>query len=193
MAKAFCARRHLVSLRERAAGAGQFVGDGVVVGGGSHDGDIVKILGGGADHGRSADVDVLDQFFEGYARLGGGFLEGIEIHDHHVDGSDAVLGKGGDVFRIVAAMQDAAVYFGMQRLDAAVEHFGKAGEVGDIFDCDSGVAQGLGGAAGGDEFDAEGGEFAGEIDQAGFVGDAENGALNLCRHEGPSEDQMAER
>src|SRR5579872_753606 len=50
--------------RERAAFALEFVGDGLVVGGGRYDGDVVKILGGGADHGRAADVDVLDQFLE---------------------------------------------------------------------------------------------------------------------------------
>ena len=168
----------MVSLRERAAGACEFVGDGVVVGGRSDDGDVVKILGGGADHRRSADVDVLDQFFERDAGLGRGFLEGVEIHDHHVDRRDAVLGDGGDVLGIFAAMQDAAVDLGMQRLDAAVEHFGESGEFGDVFDGDAGIAQQLGGASGGDEFDAEGGELAGEIDEAGFVGDAENGALN---------------
>ena len=75
-------------------------------------------------------------------------------------------------------MQDAAVHLGMQRLDAAIEHFGEAGEFGDVFDRDAGVAQQLGGASGGDELDAEGGELAGEIYQSGFVGDAENGALD---------------
>ena len=71
---------------------------------------------------------------------------------------------------------------GVKRLDAAVEHFGEAGEFGDVFDGDAGVAQEFGGASGGDEFDAERGELAGEIDESGFVGDAENGALNLGRH-----------
>ena len=47
-------------LRERAGGTRELIGDGVVVCGGSHDGDVVKILGGGADHRRTADVDVLD-------------------------------------------------------------------------------------------------------------------------------------
>ena len=79
---------------------------------------------------------------------------------------------------IFAAMQDAAVDLGMKRLDAAVEHFGESGEFGDVFHGDAGVAQQFGGASGGDEFDAEGGELAGEIDESGFVGDTENGALN---------------
>ena len=48
----------------------------------------------------------------------------------------------------------------MQRLDAAVEHFRKAGEFGDVFDGDAGIAQQLGRASGGDEFDAEAGELA---------------------------------
>jgi hypothetical protein len=67
----------------------------------------------------------------------------------------------------------------MQRLDAAVEHFGEAGEFGNVFDGDAGVAQQLGGASGGDEFDAERGQLAGEIGQAGLVGDAEDGALDF--------------
>ena len=172
---------------EGAAGARHFFGNGIVVGGRGHDGDIMKIFGGGADHRRTTDVDVLDQLFERHARLGCGFLEGVEIHDHHVDGSDAVLGHGGYVFRIIAAMQNAAMHFGMQRLDAAVEHFGEAGEFGNIFDCYAGVAEKFGGASGGDEFNAKSRELAREIDQSGLVGDTENGAPNLlsCRgHDG---------
>ena len=45
-------------------------------------------------------------------------------------------------------MQDAAVNFRMQRFDAAVEHLGESGEVGDVFHGDAGVAQELGGASG---------------------------------------------
>jgi hypothetical protein len=114
----------------------------------------VKILGGGADHGWSADVDVLDQFFERDTGLGGSFFEGVEIHHDHVDRLDAMLGHGGGVRGILAAVQNAAVHLGMQRLDAAVEHFRETGEFGDIFDGDAGVAQKLGCASGGNEFDA---------------------------------------
>src|SRR5208282_3543072 len=48
----------LRSERQSAVFAGEFGGDFVVIGGGSHDGHIVKILGGGADHRRPADIDV---------------------------------------------------------------------------------------------------------------------------------------
>ena len=68
-----------------------------------------------------------------------------------------MLGNGCDVRGILAPMQDAAVNFGMQRLHASIEHFGEAGEIGNIFDGNAGIAQELSGASGGDEFDAEGG------------------------------------
>ena len=165
--------------RERATGAGEFFGDGGVVRGRRDDRDIVKILGGGADHGGSADIDVFDQLFEGHTGLGGGFFEGVEIDHDHVDGLDAVLGYGGGVRGKVAAVENASVNFGMQRLDAAIEHFGEAGEIGDVLDGNAGVAQEFGGASGGDEFDVECGELAGEIDQSGLIGDAENGTLDF--------------
>ena len=95
--------------RKCAAGVCEFFGDRLVVSRRSNDGDVVKILGGGADHGWPADVDVFDQLFKSYARLGGGFFEGVEIDHDHVDWLDAMLGDGGDVRGILAAMQDASV------------------------------------------------------------------------------------
>ena len=46
----------------------------------------------------------------------------------------------------------------MEGLDAAVEHLGEAGEVADVAHGEAGFAQRAGGAAGGDQFDAEAGE-----------------------------------
>ena len=162
----------------------------VVIGGRRDDGDIVKVLGGGPNHGRAADVDVLDQFLEFHAWLGGGLFESVEIDDDHVDRQDSVLGDGGAVCGILAAVQDSAVNFGMQCLDAAVEHFGEAGEFGDIFDGDAGVAQQLGGATGRDQFDAHARQLAREIGEAGFVGDAEKRAFDTGRHAVPRTERM---
>ena len=67
----------------------------------------------------------------------------------------------------------------MQRLHAAVEHLREASEVGDVFYRDAGIAQQLGGTAGGDQLHAVGCELLGEIGEAGFVGNRENCALNL--------------
>ena len=107
-----------------------------------------------------------------------GLLKGVEIHHHHVDGLDGVLCDGGHVLGVVADVQDAAVDLGVKRLHAAVEHLGEAGQVADVADRQAGVAQGPGGAAGGDQVHAEGGEGAGEVDQAGLVGDGEQGAAD---------------
>ena len=54
-----------------------------------HDRDGRVVLGGGADHGGAADVDVLDALVVGRA-LGRGGLERIEIDHQQVDGRDAV-------------------------------------------------------------------------------------------------------
>ncbi len=43
---------------------------------------------------------------------------------------------------------------------------------------EAGFAQGAGGAAGGDQFDAEAGQDPGKVHQAGFVGDAQQGSAN---------------
>ncbi len=150
-----------------------------VVGNAGDDGDVFKVFGGGADHGGAADVDVLDEVAEGDAGLGGGFLKGVEIDDDHVDGLDVVLGDGGFVFGVAADVEQAAVDLGMKGLDAAVEHLREAGEVADVFDVEAGVAEGAGGAAGGDQLDAEAGKGLGELDQAGLVGYAQQGTPDL--------------
>ncbi len=49
---------------EAAGVGGEFVGEAGVVGGGGDDGDVFEVLGGGADHGGAADVDVLDDLGE---------------------------------------------------------------------------------------------------------------------------------
>ena len=64
---------------------------------------------------------------------------------------NAGLLDGGQMLRQVAAGEDAAVDLRVQRLDAAVEHFRKPGVVGDFGHGDAGIAQHLGGAAGGQD------------------------------------------
>ena len=114
-----------------------------------------------------------------HAGLGGGLLEGVEIYHHHVDGLDAMLGNSRAMSGILAAMQNAAVHFGMERLHSSVQHFGKAGQFGNVLHRDAGVAQQFGGAPGGDQFHSQPGKLAGEVGQAGLVGNAENGPLDF--------------
>ncbi len=159
--------------REFASVGAEFRDDGVIVGRGDDDGDILVVLGRRAQHGGAADIDVLDQFLEGRAGFGGGFLEAVEVDHDHVDGGDAVGGDGGHVGGVGAHGEDAAGDDGVKGLDAAVEHFGEAGDLADVLDGDAGIAEQAGGAAGGEKFGAQGVQRAGEIDDAGLVGDTE--------------------
>ncbi len=147
----------------------QFRGYTIVIGGIGDDRDAFEIFCGGAQHGGPADIDVFDQLSGGEICFGGGFGEGIEIHDHQIDGRDAVFGGLLLIFRVAAAEEQAAVHFGMQRFYASAEHFRPAGKFGDVFHGDAGVAQEFGGAAGGENFDAQRGEPLGEFQNAGFV------------------------
>ncbi len=157
----------------------QFFDESGIIGDAGDDGDVFKVFGGGADHGRAADVDVFNEVAEGDAGLSSGLLEGVEIDDHHVDGLDAVRGDGGFVLGIAANVEQAAVDLGMQGLDAAIEHLGKAGQFADVLAPKGRPRAARGGAAGGDQFDAEAGQNAGKVDQAGLVGNAQQGAPNL--------------
>jgi hypothetical protein len=155
-----------------------------IVGRACDDSDVFEILGGGADHGGPADVDVLDEMTEGDIGLCGGFLESVEVYNHHVDGSDAVGGYGRLVIGVAALVEEAAVDLGVQRLYAAVEHFGEAGKIADVFNREAGFAEGACGTAGRDQLDPEAGERLGKFNQAGFVGYAEQCALNAPQSAG---------
>src|SRR5690606_1285270 len=137
------------------------------------------ILGGGAQHGGTADVDVLDGVGKGAAGLGDGLAERIEVDDQQIDAIDAVLFNGLQVFGAVAAGQQAAVDLGMQRLDAAVQDLGRAGVLGHFGDVQAGLRQQLGGAAGGQEAHAALGQRLGEFDNTGFVGDRKKSCLDF--------------
>ena len=94
--------------RDRAAERVHFLQHGRVIARRHHHGHVLIILGGGADHGGAADIDVLDQLFQLRAGLGGHLFEAVEIHHHHVDGSDAVLGERLHVVGAIAYGEHAA-------------------------------------------------------------------------------------
>jgi hypothetical protein len=150
------------------------------LGGVGEDDHEIMVLGGGAGEGRSADVDVLDAILDAGA-AGDGGLERVEVGHHHVDRRDVVFGHLGDVFGDVAAGEDAAVELRDQGFDAAVHDLGEAGVGGDVGDREAGVAQGFGGAAGGEELGAVGEQGVGEGEQAGLVGDGDQRATDWQR------------
>ena len=137
------------------------------------------VLRAAADHGGTADIDLLDGLFQGDPLLRDGLLEGVEVHADQVDRKDAVLGRLGLMLRIVAEEEEPAVNLGDQGLYAAIHHLRKAGVVGDLPHGDAGRGDRLGGAAGGEEFHTLVVKAAGEVDESALVGDGEECALDF--------------
>ena len=149
----------------------------VVFGRIDHHGDIAMVLGPGADHRRSADVDILDDR-RGVGAAGQRLLERIEVGDQHIDAGNAVGLHGLGMLGIVANSQEPAMDTGMQGLHPAVHDLGKAGQLGDVAHGKAGLAQRPIGAAGGDQLDIKRRQFTGEIDETGLVEDRQQRAAN---------------
>lgn len=153
---------------------------GVPLGAGD-DGDRRVVLGGGADHRGATDVDLLDALVVGGAR-GDRLLERVEVHHDQVEGLDAELGELLAVGVETEVGEDAGVDAGVQRLDAAVQALGEAGELLDLGDRYSGGGDLPGGGAGGDEFDARLVQTAGEVFEPRLVVDTDQGAADGLIH-----------
>src|SRR5690606_35519426 len=74
-----------------------------------------------AQHGRPADIDVLDGVGEAAIRLCDGFAEGVKVDHQQIDAVDALLIQGLHVGLAVAACQQASVYLRVQGFDAPIK------------------------------------------------------------------------
>ncbi len=104
--------------------------------------------------------------------------EGVEVGDDEVEGLDLELRELPDVGLEAAVGQDAGVDAGVQRLDAAVEALGEAGEVLDAGDGQAEAGDQGGRAAGGDELDTGVVQAADQLVEAGLVVDRDEGAAH---------------
>ena len=103
------------------------------------------------------------------------------LHPKIHGGLLAVRGERGHVLGDGPPGEDAAVDAGVERLDPAVEHLGKPGELGHVADGHAGVAEEPGGAAGRDDLDPEATERAGEVHHPGLVVHADEAAPDSHR------------
>ena len=103
-----------------------------------------EILGGCTEQGRPAHIDLLDHLVERGARQHG-LLKRVQVHDHEIERRDAVLSERSHVLRLPLVREDAGMDPGMQRLHSALEHLGKAGDLGDRCDGDPGFLERGGG------------------------------------------------
>ncbi len=147
-----------------------------IVAGVHHDRDRRMILGRRPQHGRSANIDVFNGVRQGAIGLGDRGFKWIEVDHQQVDGRNTVLHHRRVV--LTAPAQQTAVNPGMQGLEATVHHLREAGVIGDLNHGNAAVVQQLGGAAGGEQFHAQFMQGAGEVDDAGLVGNAEQSAAD---------------
>ncbi len=96
---------------------------GVIIGIGDN-GDEIMILGGGADHGRAADIDILHQIITAGIRPRQGGGKGVEVDNHQINRADPASLHISAVAGIVTAGQNPAMDRRMQGLDAAIHHLG---------------------------------------------------------------------
>ena len=153
-----------------------------IVGRIDHDRDRIVVLGGGAHHGRSADVDVLDGLGIAAGRARHGLGEGIEVHDQEVDPFD--LMQRHDALIDTSPAEQPAVDARMQGLDASAHDLGETRVLRDFGDGDTVFGEQARSAARGEDGDTAAFEFAGEVEKTGLVGDGQQCAAQQDRHGG---------
>src|SRR5262249_24311031 len=82
------------------------------------------------------------------------------------------------IFGLIQSGQDSAKYFGMQGLQSAVHHLGKAGVAGNIFDRHTRRFQMLARAAGAVDFHSGSRQSLGELIQARLITDTDQRTRN---------------
>ncbi|MBE5691951.1 MAG: leucine-rich repeat domain-containing protein, partial [Sutterella sp.] len=156
-----------------------FVEDQLIVGRINDHSNRLAVLRRRADHCRAADVDILNRFLERAVRTRHSLLEGIEIHADDVDRIDAVLLERCHVLGHRTTGEDARMDLGVERLHAAVEHFGESRVVGHFLNVDPFAGEKLRSAAGRKDVVSRLDEAAGELDDARLI---RNGEECLLAH-----------
>ena len=80
-----------------------------------------------------------------------------------------MLFHGGHVLVVIAQVEQSGMHLRGQRFHAAVEHFRKAGKLGNIFNRNARIAQGFGGSAGREQVDPAVSQRFGELNNSGLV------------------------
>ena len=157
-----CAIESAVSRRQR-------FDDQAVVLRGCYNRDVLKILRAGADHRRSADVDVLDHFLELDSGFANRLDERIEIDTNKVDQLDMMLSHLLHMFGVLPDRQQTARNPGIQGLHPAIEDFRKSRQIRHLPHWYAVRSEQARCAARGNDFDVEADQSFGKLDNARFV------------------------
>ena len=141
--------------------------------------DTLPVLRRAAYHGRATDVDVFDGVFQRATGFGHSGFKRVQVDHQEVDGLNAVCRQCRHVGGQAAACQQAAMHLGVEGFDAAIQHLGEAGVVGHLGDRQAVVGQQFGGAARGQQLDAQRMQALGQFNNAGFVGYGKKGVHTL--------------
>ena len=147
-----------------------------VVGRVDDDEHAAKILGGGADERRSADVDLLDERVERRRRIRRRLDERIQVDDDDVDQAEAVPLEGGQIVGRSRRARMPPWSAGCSVFTRPSIISGKPVSADTLGDGRGRRRSARGGAAGRHELEAAGGEAAAQIDDSGLVGDAQQGS-----------------
>ena len=156
----------------------QFTQHAFVLRGVGQHGHVLPVLGGTAHHGWATDIDVFNGVFEGAVGVGHRGLERIQVDDEQVNGANAIRLQRLHVLGHVTARQQTPVYHRVQGFHAAIQHLGKASDIGHFTHGQAGLRKQFGGPAGGDQANAQTMQGLREFDNASFVRDRDE-----CVHE----------
>jgi hypothetical protein len=145
---------------------------------GADRGDVDEVLGGGTQHGRSADVDHLDGVFLADVLLARDGRERIEVDADEIERLDAVLLECREIVLRIAPGEDGRVDARVQRLDAPAEELGNVGQLVDRRDREAELGDVRSAPAARHEVDPEVGEPACELVETGLVEDRDERTLH---------------
>ena len=126
-------RRHLLPIREVISPLPKAKKHLFIISRIGHHKNIPKILCRGANHGRSADINIFHLLFLTHPFLLKYLFKGIEIIYHKVNGVNSQFFHGFLMQCAFSSIQDSGMDTGMQRLHPPIQNFRKAGQFGNLF------------------------------------------------------------
>src|SRR3989304_2581407 len=139
---------------------------------------IAVVLCRCANQGRSANIDVLHDLFRGDIWFCDSCLKRVQVHDNEVNRINFMLAKLFDMLRVVQDCKKAGVNGGMEGLHAAIENFGKSGDVRNRCYINSCISKCLCCSARGNDFHTIHLKGFREFRDPAFVGNAEKRPSN---------------
>ena len=117
----------------------QFLENSFVIRGINNHTNMLVVFRRCPEHGRAANINILNGGSQVAVRSGNGFLKGVEINHHQVYRGNVVLLHNS----IIGATsgKDAAMNFRMQCFNPPIHHLRKAGVIGNFRNCDTLVIQ----------------------------------------------------